>query len=66
MRRRWRRRGVARALLLGGMRALAGRGVPEIRIITDRDDSQGARSLYESAGFREFKWHGLYRKPMDE
>ena len=66
VRRRWRRRGVARALLLGGMRALAGRGVPEIRIITDRDDSQGARSLYESAGFREFKWHGLYRKPMDE
>jgi len=60
----WQRRGVARALLPRGMRAMAARGVPEIRILTDADDSQGARSLYESAGFRELKQHVLYRKPF--
>jgi ribosomal protein S18 acetylase RimI-like enzyme len=62
----WRRRGIARALLTHGLRAVRDRSIAEARIITDADDGQGARSLYESVGFREVKQHILYRKPMIE
>lgn len=60
----WRRRGIARGLLVRGLNALADRGISEVRIVTNAEDEQGARSLYESVGFRELKRHGLYRKPM--
>jgi ribosomal protein S18 acetylase RimI-like enzyme len=60
----WRRRGIARALLVRGLNALADRGISEVRIITNAENAHGARSLYESVGFRELKQHALYRKPM--
>lgn len=64
VRREWRRRGLARALLVRGLNALLARGVTEARILTRADDQQGARTLYERVGFREVKQHRLYRKPM--
>lgn len=60
----WQRRGLARALLVRAMRAVPAHGVDEIRIVTDAEDGRGARSLYESVGFRSLKEHVLYRKPM--
>jgi ribosomal protein S18 acetylase RimI-like enzyme len=61
----WQRRGLARALLVRAMRAVPERGVEDIRIVTDALDGRGARSLYESVGFRSLKEHVLYRKPME-
>ncbi|MGH2485513.1 MAG: GNAT family N-acetyltransferase [Ktedonobacterales bacterium] len=60
----WQRRGLARALLVRAMRAVPAHGVEDIRIVTDAEDGRGARSLYESVGFRGLKEHVLYRKPM--
>lgn len=65
VRRAYRRRGIARALLVEALAALEERHPDQIRIYTDADDSQGARSLYESVGFRTIKEHRLYRKRMD-
>ncbi len=64
-RRAYRRRGIARALLVRALRALEARSPEQIRIYTDAEDGQGARRLYESAGFRALKEHRLYRKPME-
>lgn len=63
-RRSWRRKGLARALVLLGLHAFAARGVAQARLFTDAENSQGARTLYESAGFRQSGEHLLYRKPM--
>lgn len=63
-RRAWRRRGLARALLLLGLRALASKGVTTARIYTNADNAEGARTLYESVGFRQSGEHLLYRKPL--
>ncbi|HKV84588.1 MAG TPA: GNAT family N-acetyltransferase, partial [Ktedonobacterales bacterium] len=60
----WQRRGLARALLVRAMRAVPAHGVDDIRIVTDAEDGRGARSLYESVGFRCLKEHILYRKPI--
>lgn len=61
----WKRRGIARGLLVRAMQAVPAYGVEDIRILTDAEDGRGARSLYESLGFRSLKEHILYRKPMD-
>lgn len=60
----WRRRGLARALMVLGLGELRDRGVARVRLFTNASDEQGARSLYESLGFRELKRHTFYRKPM--
>ncbi len=62
VRQAWQRRGIARALMLGALAELQQRGIRHIRLYTDADDGQGARSLYESLGFREVKQHIFYRK----
>ena len=65
VRKRWKRQGVARALMVRGLRALRERGVAQVRLYTNAAAEQGARSLYEGLGFREVKQHAFYRKPMD-
>ena len=58
----WQRRGVARALLQRAFQQLHARGIEIMRLYTDADDGQGARSLYQSLGFTEVKQHYFYRK----
>ncbi|CAN5571443.1 hypothetical protein BH10CHL1_BH10CHL1_49440 [soil metagenome] len=58
----WQRHGIARTLMLRALAEFQQRGIHHIRLFTDADDGQGARSLYESLGFRETKQHILYRK----
>jgi GNAT superfamily N-acetyltransferase len=65
VRRAYRRRGIARSLLVAALRQLEARRPEQVRIYTDAEDGQGARSLYESVGFRTLKEHRLYRKPME-
>ncbi|MCX6045907.1 MAG: GNAT family N-acetyltransferase [Chloroflexi bacterium] len=64
VRQAWQRRGIARTLMLGALAEFQQRGIHHIRLFTDADNGQGARSLYESLGFREIKQHILYRKPL--
>jgi mycothiol synthase len=64
VRRAWQRRGIARALMQRVLGQLRERGIEHVRLYTDADDGQGARSLYESLGFREVKQHIFYRKPV--
>jgi mycothiol synthase len=64
MRLTLQRRGIGRSLMLDALQALRGRGIGQARLYTDADDGQGARSLYESLGFRELKQHKFYRKPL--
>lgn len=64
VRPRWQRRGIARSLMQYALNSLDERGVLQVRLFTDADDGQGARSLYERLGFRECKQHVFYRKPV--
>ncbi len=65
VRRSWQRRGIARVLLQRAIVCLGERGMTEVRLYTDAANGQGARSLYESLGFREVKQHIFYRKLLD-
>lgn len=62
VRRVWQRRGIARSLLQSALSTFNERGITEVRLYTDAANGQGARSLYESLGFREVKQHIFYRK----
>jgi mycothiol synthase len=61
----WRRRGLGRALVVAGLRALAERGVREARLHARADNIYGAPRLYERAGFRPLKRFVRYRKPLN-
>lgn len=64
VRRAWQRHGIARSLMVYALNALYDDRITQVRIATDADDGQGARSLYERLGFRERKQHIFYRKPF--
>jgi ribosomal protein S18 acetylase RimI-like enzyme len=64
VRQTWQRKGIARTLMTYAINAMYERGIPQVRLYTDADDGQGARSLYETLGFREIKQHMFYRKPI--
>lgn len=64
VRKAWRRRGIAQGLLIQALNVLQARGMAQVRLFTDADNGQGARSLYERVGFREVKQHIFYRKPF--
>jgi mycothiol synthase len=63
VRRAWRRRGIARALLVRGLEALRERGLDEAILGVDADNPQGALGLYESVGFALHRRSAVYRKP---
>jgi len=58
----WRRKGIARALLLSSLAAMSGAGATVARIHTPTDNSYGACTLYQSVGFRLVKQQGYYVK----
>jgi ribosomal protein S18 acetylase RimI-like enzyme len=59
-----RRRGIARALMLHLLNELPTRGYKTARLLTAANNHSGARSLYESIGFRTLKKYMRYRKPI--
>lgn len=63
VRRPWRRRGIARALLARGLHSLLERGMTEAILGVDADNPQGALGLYESVGFALHRRSAVYRKP---
>ena len=64
VRRPWRRRGVARALMTAAMMELRRRGMESVALGVDSENPTGALGLYEDHGFRLHKRAAAYRKPL--
>ena len=64
VRRPWRRRGLAHALIAENLRELKARGMTEAALGVDAENLSGALRLYQSMGFREVYHNTIYRKPL--
>lgn len=63
--RRWRRRGVARALICESLRQLRDeRGMAEAALGVHVENPNGAFGLYESLGYRVVQSFGTFQKPL--
>lgn len=65
VRRLWRRRGLARALLTRSLQMFKDMGFTEAALGVDTQNLSGALRLYESVGFRVVKRESIYRKAME-
>jgi mycothiol synthase len=66
VRRPWRRRGLARSLIVQSLYAIKERGMTEAALGVDTQNLTGALHLYESVGFRPIKRVTNYQKPFEE
>jgi mycothiol synthase len=64
VRRPWRGKGVAKALLVESFIALREHGMTEAMLGVDAANPTGALQLYESVGFEVYKRNTVYRKAM--
>jgi GNAT superfamily N-acetyltransferase len=64
VRRPWRKRGLARALISLSLQAVKARGMTEAALRVDSENLSGALRVYESCGFRVEQRSTEYRKPM--
>jgi len=64
VRRPWRKRGLAHALIASSLYALKERGMTKAALGVDAENISGALCLYESMGFRVVKRTTIYRKEM--
>ena len=62
--KRWRRRGLARALIAASFPALRARGMQEAALGVDTENVSGALRLYERCGFRPISRQTTFRKPL--
>jgi ribosomal protein S18 acetylase RimI-like enzyme len=65
VRRPWRKRGVARALIAHCLRLARGADFTEAGLSVDAQSPSGALGLYESLGYRVTDQFMFFRKPMD-
>jgi mycothiol synthase len=65
VRRPWRRRGLARALIAASFPLLRARGMTEAALGVDTENTSGALRVYEGCGFRPLSRTTTYRKPLD-
>jgi mycothiol synthase len=66
VRRPWRRRGLARALIASALIELRERGMDEAMLGVDAENPTGALSVYESVGFVVKQRSSSFRKPLFE
>jgi ribosomal protein S18 acetylase RimI-like enzyme len=66
VRREWRKRGVARALIALSLQAIKARGMTEAALGVDAENLSGALHLYEGMGYRVVRRSTIYRKPVSE
>ncbi|MEJ2349481.1 MAG: GNAT family N-acetyltransferase [Anaerolineales bacterium] len=62
VRRPWRRRGLARALLTRSLKMFKDMGMTEAALGVDTQNLSGALRLYENVGFRAVRRETIYRK----
>jgi mycothiol synthase len=65
VRRPWRRRGLARALIAASFPLLRARGMNEAALAVDTENPSGALRVYEGCGFQPVTRSADYRKPVD-
>ncbi|MGH2445029.1 MAG: GNAT family N-acetyltransferase [Candidatus Limnocylindria bacterium] len=65
-RRPWRRRGLARALIVRSLHVLRQRGMSGAVLGVDAENPSGALGLYESTGFGVSEKSTAWRKPMGD
>jgi GNAT superfamily N-acetyltransferase len=65
VRRPWRRRGLARALIAASFPLLRARGMTEAALGVDTENTSGALRVYVGCGFRPVSRSATYRKPID-
>ncbi|MEO8208708.1 MAG: GNAT family N-acetyltransferase [Chloroflexota bacterium] len=65
VRRPWRRRGLASALISRSLRTLQQMGLEQAALGADTENLSGAVKLYESLGFRQHHVHANYVKPIE-
>jgi mycothiol synthase len=64
VRRPWRRRGLARALIAASFPLLRARGMTEAALGVDTQNASGALRVYEGCGFRPVARTSIWRKPL--
>jgi ribosomal protein S18 acetylase RimI-like enzyme len=64
VRRPWRRRGLARALIAASFPLLRARGMTEAGLGVDTENVSGALGVYEKCGFRPISRSTIYRRPL--
>lgn len=64
VRRPWRRRGLARALVMRSLAVLRDRGLTSAGLGVDADNANAALRLYTESGFEVTMKSNAYRKPM--
>jgi len=64
VRRAWRRRGIARALVAESLRVLRDAGMTSAGLGVDAENPHGALGVYEVSGFRVVRTDRVYRKPL--
>jgi mycothiol synthase len=64
-RRPWRKRGLARSLLVQSMKMFKEMGMTETALGTDSQNISGSVRLYESVGYRKSRLQIIYRKAME-
>lgn|SRR5574341_6096 len=64
VRKPYRRKGIARALIAASLRELKAWGMEEAALGVHVENPNGAFALYESMGFRQYELTTFYRKPM--
>lgn len=65
-RRAWRRRGLAKALIVRSLHLLRGRGMERAVLGVDAENPSGALGLYESAGFAEVDRTTVWQRPLED
>lgn len=62
--RKWRRKGIASALLARSLAMLRDHGMREAALDVDAENLSGALRMYERLGFRKHRHFVFYRKPI--
>jgi ribosomal protein S18 acetylase RimI-like enzyme len=65
VRRSWRKRSVARALLTQSIKMFQEMGMEDTALSVDTQNPNGAKRLYESVGYKEIKRQTTYRKALE-
>lgn len=64
VKRPWRGKGIAKALIARSLKLLKSQGMTEAALGVDAENPSGALQLYEKMGFKVVKRGGIYRKPL--
>lgn len=64
VRRPWRKRGLARSLVIQSIAMFKEMGMTETALGVDAENPSGALSLYQGLGYKEVRRNMIYRKPL--